>query len=66
MHELKAICGVFSFFSFLGVTVATVVHGHKKVEQESKRAQNTLWGKEHTVNHLKVVQSTMSLCTGAG
>lgn len=56
MHELKAIC-VVSFFSSLGVTVATdsAVHGYENVEQESlKKAQNTLWGKEHTVQgHLR-------------
>lgn len=58
MHELKAICVVFfPFFSFLGVTLATdsAVHAYEKSEQESKKAQNTLWGKEYTVNHLKVI-----------
>lgn len=55
MHELKATGVLFFFFSFLGVTVATDCNGDEKAEQESKKLQNTLWGKEHTVNHIRVI-----------
>lgn len=58
---------VFSFFPFWVLLLQlTAVHGYENVEQESEKAQNTLWGKEHTVNHLKVIQSMIGLCTGAG
>lgn len=55
MPELNAISVLFFFFCFLGIAVATdsAVHRCEKVEQESKSTQNTLWEKEHTVNHLK-------------
>lgn len=66
MSYKPSVCLFFFLFEYYYSKWLFTVHGYEKAEQESEKTENTLWGKEHAVSHLKVVQSTMGLHTGAG